>query len=243
MVAFGTSLPDDVFMVQPWSLDKLGGGYRRAGPRLYRAALLMEAIQLIPQDGQQLRPESWVLGEMARRGHRSATFDYAVGLHDYEQYYRDVYRKSYVHGVKHLDWAAKLIHEWKRRSAEDLDYWVALHGFWAGLMSRGGVRLDVEAFPRSIETLLAEVQATEKSPLRNDEIGPAYVESRLNEAGRLPHRRTRVEKLREARDRLGWGRMAPWFIGKGLSRLGTALQDFAGAGPRRPGSSGPMADQ
>jgi hypothetical protein len=227
MIACAISLTNDVFQIQPRIHDKFILGYRTAGPRVYRVSMLDEAVSLIPLPGEKLRPEAHVVQAMGQAGRRTVALPMVVGIHDYEQYYRDIYRKCYVHGHKFVKWIPAVLPDWKARARDDLDYWVALHGLWRGLMSRDGVRLDIEAFPKSVEDILISVDAAEKSPLDAEEIGPVYVESCLARAGTPPRRLTRSERLRALRGRVGWVRTATWGLGWGLARLGLSIQSLS----------------
>ena len=196
MVAFCDSLPDDVFQIQPLILDKFIGGFRKAGPRVYRTALLGKALELVPAPGEKHRPEAYIVEEMGRSGHRTVTYDFVVGIHDFEQYYRDIYRKCYVHGFKHLKWLPQVLPIWKERAQNDIDYWVGLHGLWAGMMSREGVRLDV-ASSRTRSRTCSPSRCYGKTHAVRKRDDPAYIESRLAEAGPPPRRPSRRERLRD----------------------------------------------
>lgn len=224
LVRFADSLPSDVFQVQPLIHDKFILGYRTAGFRVYRTSLLGKALEFVAPPGQLHRPEAHVVQTMGQAGHRTVRKASVVGIHDYEQYYRDIYRKCYVHGHKFVKWLPTVLPDWKIRARDDLDYWVALHGLWGGLMSRDGVRLDVAAFPQTVEDILARVDTAEKLPLSVEEVGSSYVESCLSEAGTPPRRPSRSERFRDLRDRVGWVRTATWGLGWGLARLGLAIQ-------------------
>ncbi|MCG2590801.1 hypothetical protein [Rhodohalobacter sulfatireducens] len=73
---------------------------------------------------------------MESKGYKTRVFEYVAGLHDFEQFYRDIYRKAYFHATKHSDHVAELMKEWKRRSIDDTDYLVVIKGSVDGLLSQ-----------------------------------------------------------------------------------------------------------
>lgn len=134
---------DNVFEVQGRMLDKLFGGARPCGLHLYRTALLPEAIDCIPAQGVTMRPETLVLRRMASRGYPWVQEEIVVGLHDYEQYYRDIYRKAFAHAHKHGRYVPHLESLWRRLAEEDPDYQVALWGLRAGQIFDGTVKIGM----------------------------------------------------------------------------------------------------
>ncbi len=150
-------------------LDKLFGVPRQGGARLYRTSLLPMALARIPSEGKTIRPESYVIKQMMREGHPWAVVPLVVGLHDFEQYYRDIFRKAYVHASKFHEHKESLIRYWKRKAHEDADYQVALWGFEAGLTARGDVSVDVRQ-DRGANKVIASRQLQEKHALVPDMI-------------------------------------------------------------------------
>ena len=84
------SLEENIFCVQGLVYGKFLPMRRPAGNHLYRNALVEQAIPLIPPDGDALRPESVTTQAMKDQGYFTYQTDVVVGLHDYEQYYRDI---------------------------------------------------------------------------------------------------------------------------------------------------------
>lgn len=138
-------------------LDKFFGGARPVGMHLYRTAHLAEALELIDLHQKTLRPETWIMREMAKRGRGWRQLDLVLGLHDYEQYYRDIYRTAFVHAHKHNRQLPYIMALWRRLSNVDRDYQVALWGAQDGLAHAGEVQIDVRQFAdsRLQERLLA----------------------------------------------------------------------------------------
>ena len=95
------SVEDHIFYVQGLTIDKLIPIKRPPGNGIYRNALVSKAQQFIPADGTSLRPETTVMESMIAAGHLMYRTNMVVGLHDFEQSYADIYRKSFLHAKKH----------------------------------------------------------------------------------------------------------------------------------------------
>jgi hypothetical protein len=153
------------FQVQGDLFDKLLGKPRQAGPRLYRTALLPQALSLIPPDRTALRPETVVTRRMTALGHAYLYQCFTLGLHDFEQYYRDIYRKAFVHGHKHNSPEWDLESLWQRLANQDPDYQIALWGLREGRRFEGMVPLDTRCFPPDLGNLLGSHGWREKREL------------------------------------------------------------------------------
>jgi hypothetical protein len=164
------------FQIQGNLFDKMFGGSRKAGHHLYRTSLLSEALDCIPVDGGSLRPESSAIKQMASRGFPSARKNLTIGLHDFEQYYRDIYRKAFVHAHKHAAYIRHLDLLWRRLASQDPDYRVALWGLRAGRLSHGIVSLDARCFPQDLSSLLDRRGLREKKELAPQEVATWDVE-------------------------------------------------------------------
>jgi len=164
LVAAAEAMPDFFFQVGGRVYDHVFGIYRQAGHRLYRASLLAEAQGLIPPDGKKIRPESVAGSRMGERGHPSHQIALVAGLHDFGQSYRDLYRKSLIHGVKNRDLAAELL---CRRLARpgDADFAVAERGFAEGLVGSRQVAIDLRLFEGLADRVLEELGLEEKPAL------------------------------------------------------------------------------
>ena len=134
---------DAVCELQGLVLDKFFGVRRPAGNHLYRTSLLSKALALIPPEGKDIRPEHHTLNKMMGAGHPWVETPLVVGLHDFEQYYRDIFRKCYVHACKFDTLMHLLVEYWRRMARQDDDYRVALGGLAAGISDSGHVRVDV----------------------------------------------------------------------------------------------------
>lgn len=81
------------FCLDGFCQDKIMMKRRRAGIHIYRTNLLEQAYKHI--DDLQLKPESHVRKSMALEGFPTySKSSITFGLHDYEQFYADIWRKS-----------------------------------------------------------------------------------------------------------------------------------------------------
>lgn len=126
--------------------DKITGLYRQAGHRIYRTEFLPTALTQIPSEGGEIRPEYFTLQQMGKLGHPSLRISDVVGLHDFEQSYFDIYRKSFVHAVKHPHWISVLIERCVKHLHDDPDSLVILKGLWDGMTTKGNVSIDRRKF-------------------------------------------------------------------------------------------------
>ena len=244
LVALGEAADPATFEVQGLVLDKLFGTHRGAGNHLFRTELIPLALGLIPPEGRSRRPETFMLNRMRERGHGWRQASTVVGLHDFEQYFRDVYRKSFVHARKHRSRARFFERFWAEKArAGDTDFEVALWGLRAGAAYQGPLQLDVNRFPSDLTPLLGMRGWSEKHTLAPDAYAPNRVAALLQEGANDPIL-ARSRHLLDLADRiavaaswprrakaavvtLGWARGGPWITGRGLERLGQRLQDWA----------------
>lgn len=117
--------PTDIFEIQGLVFDKLMTAPRAAGNHLYRTSLIARALPLIAA-GQGLRPETEMIEAMAGQGFPNRQSSVVVGLHDFEQHYRDLYAKAFLHGHKHRFLLPLYRPLWKLLARNDADYRVAL---------------------------------------------------------------------------------------------------------------------
>lgn len=138
------SEPNRVCEVQGYCLDKFFGGVRIGGIRVYRTSLLNDFIDSIPEEGVDIRPEARALQTMASKGFPGVTVPQLIGLHGFEQSYKDIFRTCLVHAHKHLHLANFFVPFWRTHAEDDEDYRIALAGFAAGIEATGSVRIDKE---------------------------------------------------------------------------------------------------
>lgn len=165
LIRAAESMPSNYIQLEGRIFDKIFGIYRQAGHRIYRTALLPIALKHIPEAGKTLRPEFFTLQQMGQSGYPSRRIAAVVGLHDFEQYYLDLYRKSFVHARKHTWLIGPLIERCTRYLHQDADFLVILKGLWDGLVTADTVSLDNRAFQDKGLHALDELGIEEKTPL------------------------------------------------------------------------------
>jgi len=162
MVRFAETLSDQFYVYQGVVLDKLFGDFRSGGPHLYRTKYLSKALTFIPHDGLILQPESYTYKRMAENGFHFYFGVQCFGVHDYLQYYKDVYRKSFVHAKKHQMRTYAFLENWSKSGSEDKDFEMALLGYSDGLAFMEDVEIDTDFFQKMSEKALKYKSLKEK---------------------------------------------------------------------------------
>jgi hypothetical protein len=233
--------PPDVFTIKGCKLDKLFAGVREGGMHVYRTAHLREALEVLPRPEEAVRPDTTLVERMRRRGYRRILRSEVVScVHDYEQYFRDIYRKAFVHARKHLVFMPYLLRMWQRLGKDDFDYQVAIWGARAGLSYDGPFTIDVRSLPQEIVPLLAMAGRVEKAPQIAGDYTASSVSTMIDSHQPPPeyerfewmlHSRPRHRKLAAAIRRVGYLRFAPWLLGVVLKQSGERLETWANPNP------------
>lgn len=142
MISLAEQQDSSIFEIQCLVLDKFFGGPREAGNHLYRTSLLNQALKFIPQEQNNIRPEHYTLEAMKIQGFPWKGINYLTGIHDFEQYYVDIFRKCFVQAHKHQEYAEIFISYWPQQVIMDFDYKIALKGFIDGIDFEGDVHID-----------------------------------------------------------------------------------------------------
>lgn len=110
--------------------DKIMMKNRRAGIHIYNSEMLKTAIQFI--DNNQIKPETYVRKRMLKLGFPTLKSNFVFGLHDYEQYYRDLWRKAICQTKKLAGMVGKRPVKWKKAARKDKDFYVIYEAYkWA----------------------------------------------------------------------------------------------------------------
>jgi hypothetical protein len=181
LVEIADKMPEHYFQAQGRIFDKVFGSYREAGSRVCRVSLLEKALQNMPATGSEIRPEAATLKRMGVLGHPSRRVGLVTGIHDFEQYYADLYRKAFVHGQKHDYLAADLLRRCLRKKDSDPDFAVILRGFCDGIGSLEKATIDAGRFREQAQRAMRELGLEEKASLNPVSIGDwnAWVVSQL----------------------------------------------------------------
>lgn len=168
LVAYAETLDERVFSVIGQIIDKFLGGPKEGGIHLYRTKWFPYAIEQVPTPYEAIRPELFVLNAMKDKGFPFVVTDVVTGLHDYEQYYRDIYRKCFIHAKKHSHKVAGVLPQWQTLAEKDADFKVALAGVKAGFEHHGKASIDTDApYLRGFEDALRRLMLSEKTELSN----------------------------------------------------------------------------
>src|SRR5690606_24769415 len=146
-------------------LDKFFGGIRVGGVKVYRTDYLKEAVKLIPEPNESLRPESFTIKKMTDKGYQQLQTNVVVGVHDFEQYYKDIYRKAITHSVKHAQYIPLLRTFWEREGKRDLDYMVLLEALQDRELYADRNVLDIQTYGKRVEEILIKLCIEEKSDI------------------------------------------------------------------------------
>ncbi len=246
----------NVFEINTQMMDKFFGGPKDGGLHLFRTSLLDIALKQIPFEGFSSRPETFTIDRMQALGYEQIKNDMTLVLHDYEQYYRDIYRKSFFHGKKHKPFISEaLLPLWERLSINNSDFKVAVWGYRASQVTDSSITSDIRLFGEEIDILLRAHGVNEKSPIPPDGFNTSdilniiknYSPSEeylkfLRMIGKLTNIETNGNTLVDMAPppRYNWRnhlinglkevgvvRFTPWFIGKALCKIGTILYKWS----------------
>ncbi len=236
LVEAASNMPPSYVELGARVFDKVLGSYRLAGNRIYRTSLLEKAINCIPPVGQEIRPEASTLRNMAEIGHSHRCIGLVTGIHDFEQYYADLYRKAFVHGQKHDYLAADLLKRCLRKKDSDPDFAVILRGFCDGIASLEKATIDARRFREQAQLAMRDLGLEEKASLNPASIGDwnAWVVSQLefeptaytdHDLPRPPKLHTSAkERFRKILNERGLLFATKYAVGSGFVKLGSLLK-------------------
>ena len=123
-------------------VDKYFGSVRTICPHIYHTSYFEFAIKAFPQE-EFLRPESHILDIVNAHYQLSvAKFSDIIAIHDFEQGYSDIFRKTYIYAKKHPEKINFFIKYWSSHLGSDIDYLVALSGLYNGLFNEKPVTIN-----------------------------------------------------------------------------------------------------
>jgi len=171
-MSWAIKLPNEVSVVQPHIQDKILGYNRPAGVHLYRTSYLRNIIQNVDMYRDSKRPETLLLQDYQKTtGRYFVNIPILFGYHDFNQSYKDLLRKSFLHGIKHSTNSRLLIDYWFKcyLITKDYDYLVIMHGYLFGLKSNR--TSTISSSDEEIENIYTNFVEREKKPLDFNNFG------------------------------------------------------------------------
>jgi hypothetical protein len=141
--------------------DRVTGEARSAGVRLYRTATMREALLRGDWSGT-LRPESALLASLS--GVDGWSPSVLVGLHDHEQFLRDLFRTAFVMIRKKAHQQDRLLALWATRADGDDDL-ALLAGGRAATREDLPFSIDATAYTELADELLSTAGLREREPI------------------------------------------------------------------------------
>ena len=166
MIALAGAQGPTTFLVEMQTLDKFTGGPQNRGAYVYRTALFDQARQFVPSDEEQtMRAGAFVSRKMSDIGYSFVTTQLLVGIHEYEQYYRDIYAKKLFRARKVPYEIPFLLRRCLRLGLEDQDFWIAAWGIVVGWQVQSLIMLDAPQLQERANRFLESIGIEEKEPL------------------------------------------------------------------------------
>lgn len=154
---------DSIFFFNAIMIDKFLYMKRQGGVHLYRTKLLHSALPNVDLETVAIRPESHLVRTMNDLGYPNDVIDISVTLHDFEQYYRDIYRTIITHSIRHEMYLKQLYPFWQELAQDDEDFRIALWAYEASQLFTVQVKLDAREFLSNMDDILEFLGVNEKS--------------------------------------------------------------------------------
>jgi hypothetical protein len=238
MLKIFSELDERVFGLQCNVLDKMTQTYRPAGVHMHRTSMLKKAMELIPENLNTVRPESITIDNMEQAGYPTLFIDDALALHDFEQYYRDLFRKGFFMAHKFSQLMPYFKKLWTKMSKTDLDFTVLLEGLKRGEAYDGLVVSNVEDFKKfGVAAILSENGIEEKTAINGSKIDFEYVHQVCDEFSIPPEfwnfklfsdaevkEVSYKRRLNQLRGNLGLVKLTPWILGNFMEKVGKGIK-------------------
>lgn len=151
MVHNANLLDEDMFFYQGHLYDKLHGCFRGVGAHLYRTSALSDALSLVDEAANMIRPESGVRTLMKLKGWYFYESTEVYGIHDFGQFYDDYIRKGFFSAVKSLRYREKMFLN-AIRNLDQMAFQMYLQGLTMGCLHDGDVEVDITYFEKLIRS-------------------------------------------------------------------------------------------
>ena len=226
----------EVVQISAASACKFLACSRQVGIRLYKTEKLPEAISLIPPEGEKSRPESHIVKQMEDKGYPVGRYDDTVAIHDYEQFYSDLFRTCFVYAHKLESFNDDLIKYWESKRDSDTDFRIALIALKAGSAFDRHVPIDSRLTAQIAQGFLKLANIEEKQPLSTGEWNEEEIDSLIENfkiadattgiSKTLSGKSTSWSRLKERIQNRGVFRTAGWLCGMALQKTGQKIQNI-----------------
>ena len=159
---------DNTAIIHPAVVDKL---YRmkRWGLTVYRVSILEQLYKefQIIRKKQHLKIEGAAIKTISETYGRDVIFSKSVtAIHDFYQYYKDLYRKAYLNALRNPGFNSGASRHWKKLASSDQDYRVMFRAMQDAANEKRQLQNSVEDFDSTeLENILRSLGLEEKSPL------------------------------------------------------------------------------
>lgn len=155
---------DKIFCLDGSTRDMVMMKNRRAGVHIYRTELVQQAKKYV--DDRHIKPETNVRRHMQKDGFPTwCSPNVVFGQHDYEQYYRDLWRKAVCQTRKLSGMVKKRPAKWKRLAKRDNDFLVIYNAYLYGIKYVDEIIIDARQDYGALENL-RKLKLTEKGEYR-----------------------------------------------------------------------------
>lgn len=169
---------------------------KRWGVTVFRRDAAAEAVPILRslREQRNLKIERALIKKLESQGRKVEFSRTDVALHDFLQYYADLYRKAYLNAVRNPAITRRAHRPWKRISAVDRDYAAILKGSEDALIETRQLSNSVGDFePSILQARIRSLGLDEKNDLTVD----AYVDwdiEKMVEEQRLSLRKHKVAR-------------------------------------------------
>ena len=170
--------PPNVAVVLAYVADRVFGSIRVAGNHLYRTCYLNKAINLIPKEGLEIRPETYLIKSLDKQGMKWILLPKIIGLHDFHQSKKDLFRKGFVHSFKHLNNSNKLLNYWRSLSKDSQEGLYISSGFIHGINTNKIPSIDVSKYDLNNSKFFKVIN--EIDSFDYDSISSNYISNQIN---------------------------------------------------------------
>lgn len=233
LLSLAEKADEKIFEIQGLVLDKFFPIKRPAGNHLFRVKHAKEAISLIPTEGMSLRPESDMIKAMIERGYAMQQSPVQVGLHDYEQYFKDIYRKCFLQAKKHHWILSEVENYWIEQAKLDKDFEVALWGLRSGKVHGDQVLVDKNFLQDEIADVFSIKRITEKQVLKSGDVLPRLINEEIDGYDRSEFSQYLQQRMFKTEN---WDRIitqrnshtSPTVVQKAAFKAGKAIESLGG---------------